>query len=630
MATHTLLLRGQARTRGQGKLKIGRPLTTINAAATVVLPALTIGSTATVGLHGQATVTLAPLTASGQAGLGLLGSASVTLPAVSIAAAGILQRNLNATLTAGYPDTAGVQQTVIAPWSERPGLQATLTAPLENGIGVPSMTRARWDWMPGLTTYPTVRWETPITVGTVAAGGWEFLPGRHDYLTVVWPALPVVGSVQAVVWQFIPRRDVTLTARWSIPKTLHVLLRNPLRVAKVRRQILRAKWDRTAGPKWVWPPPHRVYPPRPPGPAPVRGRGYLFLWDHPRRIPGHGRLHLGHRPKVLLFGTTIMQVPSLSLVKLPDRTPLAFSAVSCKIDRDSWAWELTATLLDGSLDWDPRPGDDPVLVEAAINGYYWQAVAEEFGQQDVCTWNLKGRSKTALLDSPYHLPSDYNEPNERTAAQLAMLAVDGTDFTVNWTATDWLIPGGLYAYSNQTPMAVIRSLAGVLQATVQSGRDDSTITVSPRYPTKPWEWADATPTAILTEAVILNKPLRTLAMGAGYQGVWVSGQMYGYSVHVRRQGTNGDPHATMVIEPWLTEAAANTERGIAILAEAAKWSTVTLTLPLFAAGTPFGLLLPGDLVEVRETREIWRGQVIETTVTGKLAEITQQIVVERD
>jgi hypothetical protein len=176
-----------------------------------------------------------------------------------------------------------------------------------------------------------------------------------------------------------------------------------------------------------------------------------------------------------------VMLPTLSCVRLPDRTPIHILGISLQGELGSWAWTFTApvTLADTALL--NAPGGDPTQIEVNINGYLWTFVVDgyddnrKFGSK---TATLRGRSRSALLAEPYASSRTYTETADLDASQLAAAELPG-DWTLVWDAVDFLVPGGTFGYQDLAPIDAIAQVANAIGAHVLSDPADLTLSVVP-------------------------------------------------------------------------------------------------------------------------------------------------------
>ncbi len=330
-------------------------------------------------------------------------------------------------------------------------------------------------------------------------------------------------------------------------------------------------------------------------------------------------------------------MPSITAKRTSDDAEVVVNQAKIRTDRDSWAWQLDATLATREdLNKVKPSATGPVEIQITVNGRAWLFLIESHRRGrsfNSATFEVSGRSPSALLTKPYSAPRTFTETAQKSAAQLAAQELDNTGWTVNWNAQDWNVPANVWSYDSLTPVQAIQRLAEAVGAVVTTRQAAQTLDVEPYYPVSPWNWSDDTTAidAALTDDITFQLEA-DWEPGAGYNAVWVSGKQGGVLVHVLQSNTTQDVEADMVVDELITERLAGRERGRLVLSEAGDRELVGVTTPLLPDPEPPGLLEPGQMVEVTEPTETWRAQVQGVTVTADRANATrvrQQLEIER-
>ncbi len=318
---------------------------------------------------------------------------------------------------------------------------------------------------------------------------------------------------------------------------------------------------------------------------------------------------------------------SVSLKRISDNVDIPIMGLTVSTDHDSWCWSLSAQLRRKTdLDLVRPTGGAPVEVEATINGNSWRFVIESYGDDRAYGqwgYSISGRSLSAYLAQPYSAPGSLLQPGTRTAAQLADEALTDSGFTTDWQLTDWLVPGGVYSVTNQTPMQQLLTIAAAAGGVVHSDPSANIISLLPWYKHLPWEWG-----AVAVDAILpAFKERRTSYQPQPlYTGVYTSGQARGVMCFVKRSGTDGAAQPQMVTDALITATEAGLQRGQRILADSGPRSVESLTAPLF--DDP-GLLTPGMLIEVIDSGSSWRGLVTRCSIAAQRPTVTQSLDVLR-
>lgn len=316
-----------------------------------------------------------------------------------------------------------------------------------------------------------------------------------------------------------------------------------------------------------------------------------------------------------------------SLVRLSDMRAIPALSITMSLDVDSWAWSFSATLPADQLAYVEDPTE---ALQVAVNGEPFVVLPErvsrsrEFGRSAI---SVQGRSRLALLDSPYAPVQSFANVGARTAQQLVadVLTVNSVpmDTAVDWQLTDWLVPAGVFAHQG-TYVSAINAIAAAAGGYVQAHATDDALSILARYPTMPWEWSTATPHFQLPSSVTTRESIEWLDRPA-YNRVFVSGQAQGVLGQVTRAGTAGDLVAPMVADTLITHADAARQRGMSILGATGRAANVSLRLPVLEET---GVIRPGKFVRYVDGSTVRLGIVRSVGVDVAAPETWQTIGVE--
>ncbi len=393
-------------------------------------------------------------------------------------------------------------------------------------------------------------------------------------------------------------------------------------------------WGRTGLPELIWPIP---IPPEEPEPEPGPGEpGYKFHGDPnfdlrcllPTPIWAPIRFNLGiadvcgQATNLIIIPRVYILTHALYIKLISDGTVIKCPSISLSIDRDSWGWSWSATL--------PERRDELIDtqqdVEIGIDGNVWKGKIEgyqgnyQFGQT---RYSINGRSLAAELTLPYTAKRSRTETGSSSFKQLAEDEVYATGWSLVWHSgiTDWTVPGGLFTYSDFTPMEALTCLADTIGAVVQAHKQNAQLLINPKYEVAPWDLAAASVDAVLPPSAILQESIRWVPRSL-MKGIWVSGQTQGIRVRVYRTGTDGNPYASMVVNPLITDVQAGIQKGVQVLSATGKRRNIDLTMPLLPT---IGVLSPGDLVEV-DSSPSWRGYVDAVKIEASFVNGVKQIL----
>lgn len=335
----------------------------------------------------------------------------------------------------------------------------------------------------------------------------------------------------------------------------------------------------------------------------------------------------------------------VSVVRLPERTPIGVLSVDLNASVDAWCWSLRMELADpAQLDLLKPDGNGPKLVEITMNSYVWTAIIEgrERSREHAnAAVTVTGRSQTALLADTYTAKRSLAVTDGYSAQQLANLEITqrALPFSVDWRGLDWVVPGGVWYYQDLAPIDVISQLAAGRGAVLQSHPSDPTLIVQSRYPVSPWSWSAGAADVALPSDWMTNVDAQQQSKPM-YDAVIIAGQAQGVLAKITRAASAGQTFAAQVLDQLIVTPAVATERGRNVLSDRGIQELVNVDIPLFAPGTitagMSGLYQPLLLVDVQDPTDPWQGQTVGVSVSARRAgadnkalEIWQRVSLER-
>jgi len=461
----------------------------------------------------------------------------------------------------------------------------------------------------------SLRWRASESVDT----GWQLpygsLPAASRKLGLRWAQPGQTRQAHGIPWQ--------LPGRWAVKRDLPWGLAKPL--------------------PWIVRPP--VKPPEPdPDPPTLPGnRIGLNLSCLPLGARGLAPLNLGVAACYVVrpHQRTYVVINSISVVRLPDRTPIEVSSVTITSSCDTWGSTFDFELADvAHLALLKPSAAGPRPVEVTLNGYTWTALIESYSSRR--EWasngiNLAGRSRSVVLAAPYAPARVKVTTEDRTVAQLVDEELADTGFTASYDTVDWVVPAGAWFYDATAPLDAISRLAEASGGVVQSDPADRLLRIRARYPESPWHWKERTPAHVIHEDIVTNESLQVRSAPL-YDAVVVTGELAGKGVtcKVRRSGEAGQSFAPQVSSPLISTAAAGAERGRNILSDRGEQASIDIVIPLFSSPVragETGRVLPLDLVEVVGEEGTWHGLCTAVRTEARAGDgafvIDQTITLER-
>ncbi|NWF33177.1 hypothetical protein HH110_08970 [Stenotrophomonas sp. SAM-B] len=530
------------------------------------------------------------------------------------------------------------------------GASALLSAHAAPGWGSAAAVERQavlgWGLTPLLKSSSTLHWQ--VAAGVRPAGmllPWTSLPTAQTQLGIHWySSLPGLLAASRFSWSSGRASHLSVDIAWSAsPDARHASWAAPWRALRQGRRAATLPWGAAKPLPWI------VRPPKPgpdPDPEPVFPPGNLVALSLGCAListPGLAPLNLGATACYLVRPQqrTYVVINSISVVRIPDRTPIEVEGVSILSSVDAWGISFDVDLADSAQLALLKPtAAGPRQVEVTLNGYVWTAIIETYRKQR--EWNrvgvsLTGRSRTALLAAPYAPARVKATTEDRSVAQLVGEELADTGFTADYGTVDWVVPAGAWFYDGTPAMDAIARLAGASGAVVQSDPATQQLHVRARYPASPWDWRSTQPDHVLQEDIITSESLQVRSAPL-YDAVIVTGELAGKGVtcKVRRQGEAGQLFAPQASDPLINTSAAGAERGRNILSDRGEQAAIELVIPLFGAPLvpgQIGRVQPLDLVEVVGDAGTWHGLCTavrtEARADSKALVIEQTITLER-
>ncbi|MEO5378686.1 MAG: hypothetical protein H7832_13015 [Magnetococcus sp. DMHC-6] len=316
---------------------------------------------------------------------------------------------------------------------------------------------------------------------------------------------------------------------------------------------------------------------------------------------------------------TVVYMPTLTLTKVSTSQTIPLTAAKVSIDLNSWSWAFSADLATSVGMGLVRPVAGPVEVELEINGYYWRVLVERVSVSRAFgagSWRISGRSSSCQLAEPYAPLQTRRWDQEILARQIVGSELADTGWSEDWRILDWTIPAGVFAVTDCSSMDICLTVAKACGAVVQTHPNEKKLIFQYLYPVTPRDYGVSPLAATLDDATLLRQEEEWQAR-PGYDGVVVSGRDQGVLVYCKRTDTPATMLAPQQVNPLVTSMGVGRELGRSILDglgyDASVYSRVSALAP--APGSP-SLRLPGDLVEVEEPGERWRGLITSVEIAA--------------
>lgn len=324
-----------------------------------------------------------------------------------------------------------------------------------------------------------------------------------------------------------------------------------------------------------------------------------------------------------VVGEVIRIVNVVNVVVLPSRTPIEFTNLTLSIDLSSVAWTANFDIADlASLALIKPSGATRKEVEININGdlfnvFIGKTSTSLAGDRDSGTTRAircVGWSKTKELSHPYHSKRSHTETSSSTPSGLIAGELLGTGFTCTWNSVNWTIPANVFSYLEKAPLAAISELAQSVGGVIVPHQETNTFSVEPYYPISPWNWTTSTPDFTLSESSFFTIDTEWLPQQSP-DSIYVYGEeIGGVAVKCVKQGTAGLVTLPTVVDKYITDTIAGTERGRIEVAKNGFKEIVPVTT--YIDGN--GIIKPQSLLEVNAIGGgTWFGMVIGTSISIK-------------
>lgn len=505
--------------------------------------------------------------------------------------------------SAPHQDGARCESYAGSPWQDSRRHRPSRGDAWQQAARLPSITGSAWQQSDRRRGTGAEQWESASPVHGRSGDTWAVPPRRNRARSDTWQAGRQVQDSRAGAYRHPPRQQARPTLPWGIgeARALLTALGYTMRLPP-HRQTRRIPWDVAGRVEALWPRPDIWIPPEPEPYRPTPDLDLRCPSDGTADLPiGRVCIHVPQGDHVIPIRRVYLMIHDIEVVRLPDRTPIHASRLNISLDADAWAWQWSGSLVGADALEAVRPDGDgaPVTIEASIDGYAWHLLVEdwaedrEFGRRGV---SVKGRGLTAWLAQPYELPSSGESAATATAQQLMEAHLPlGEGWSLDWQATDWLVPGGAWSWQGKTPAQAIHEIAQAVGYVVRPAMGSRVLRIQPRYPVLPWDYATATPALVVPDAAIVRLERRQ-AITTQANAVYVhGGEVGGVLARVRRTASAGDRVAPTASHPLLTHADACRALGSRLLAGQHQQPEVrSLTLPVDGSTFPLGQV--GDLL----------------------------------
>lgn len=297
---------------------------------------------------------------------------------------------------------------------------------------------------------------------------------------------------------------------------------------------------------------------------------------------------------------TYFMLNELLLFREADGRPIACSAASVRLEPNTCAWDISATIPIHELE----HLEENELMHLVVNGRHFLWFKESWSRSrqfgEFQSAQISGRSRHAELDIE---PESGVLDNPINARQLADNALVNTGYDLDWRLPDWMVPANAYGWQNlsriQRIAEVVSSVGGILWG---DPADKKLIAVS-KWPVAPWLWDGKTPRQLPSNIMqTLNERYIDNPM---YNAVFARGELAGIQARVRINGSAGERVAETIVHPLITDFEAAREVGLTALSDSGPHRQFDIRMPLLDELGQFEI---SEMIEATGS-ETWKGLI---------------------
>ncbi|MDV8155659.1 hypothetical protein [Acinetobacter bereziniae] len=243
------------------------------------------------------------------------------------------------------------------------------------------------------------------------------------------------------------------------------------------------------------------------------------------------------------------------------------------------------------------------------------------------TYNLTGRSQTALLESKYSPVRSYLQENERTSVQLVQAELDrvNSETALDWQLIDelgWIVETESLSYMNLAPIDAIKLIAEAGGGFIYSEKGSNTLSIRPLYKKTFWDTLNLDDyDRNLPESIVIQHS-ESFDELLGFNAITLTNPRNGNVGQIRRRNTAGDILLEPVSNP-LFNAVSMGGFGKSKLAKSGKVESHDFDFPITHE---IGECVPGEILGFNGE---WWGIVDAVSVSFTYFIVSQSIQVER-
>ena len=321
---------------------------------------------------------------------------------------------------------------------------------------------------------------------------------------------------------------------------------------------------------------------------------------------------------------------TLKVTRLDNGVDITVYNGSYSTDRSRWCWSYSLTVPDSEITKLEPLNSQPVILKIVVNGAEHYMLLENRSRSRSfanITWNLSGRSQTALLDAPYSAVRSFLQENERTSVQLVQAEIDRSSSqpNLNWKLIDdlgWIVANESLSYSNLSPIAAIKTVVESGGGFIYSEKGSNTLSIKPLYKKTFWDSLIFADYDQLIPESIVTSLATDFELYPHYNAITLTNDRHALQAQVKRTVSAGDVLLPSENSPLFNHVSMGAYAK-SKLAKAGMVETHSLVMPF---NSETGEWAPGDILAFSAE---WRGIVDSVNVSFTHAKVTQTVTVER-
>jgi len=200
---------------------------------------------------------------------------------------------------------------------------------------------------------------------------------------------------------------------------------------------------------------------------------------------------------------------------------IRFIQLSVSCDEDSYCFSFSGSVAS-KTDWDLCVPDSAITIVINSTKTIELVIDERARQRSLekTKYTVKGRSNTSRLDFP-HAEAITEDYSATTALTIVKAMADIESITLDFDIYDWAIPKDTFSVDEQSPLAIIKTLATAAGAVTQT-KENGDLWIRYKYPYSPTTFGDVTQDITITDVDDIFSLSESFDLKKGYNKVLLS------------------------------------------------------------------------------------------------------------